>query len=215
MPEFDIFRVNHIDSGFVIAYVVLMIVRTYLQPQEVFDWYNGSYALDDSFQAKYFDFIMKILINKQLHYDGRPILRTIIFNEMRCLSYQIYITLYYNGLGAFTVDKLTTLASDALVVAILSYLVTSFVSRETWFKNQRVLWSMLRTEHTCMFSVGLLRLMANAEEFYGLNILAAIFLWFMELHFHAGSDWIEHAIYNDMGDTVRMTMTMQNFFFNI
>lgn len=135
MPEFDILRVNHVDSGFIIAYTCWVVSRTYLAPQDVYDWYNGTYATQDSLQGKYYDFVMKILINKQLHHDGRPLMRTIAFDSMRCLGYHIFMPLYHQGPAAFTAEKLTTLLVDFVIVAVLSSIVSTYVNRDSWFKN--------------------------------------------------------------------------------
>lgn len=108
-----------------------------------------------------------------------------------------------------------TLLLDFIIVALMSSAVTLFVKRDYWFKNQRVLWAILRVEHTCMFSVGFLKIMNYCETQYASNSLAALFFAITELHFHAGADWTEHYFYNDMEDTARMTLTWENVLFNI
>ena len=72
-----------LDGAFIALYTLLTIVRVILYPQDTYNYYVGSFP-DEALSCKYFCFVMKILINKQVHYE-RPILRNIVFDAVRCL----------------------------------------------------------------------------------------------------------------------------------
>ena len=214
LPEFDVLRVWHVDSAFVALYTAFAIARAHWYPQDVYNWHSGKHADGDTLTARHFDFVMKVLLNKKLHYESRPLLRNIIFDSFRCLGCYVFEAYFYTG-DLFSAERAQALFEDFVFIAFVSYLVQTFVSRDTWFKNQRVLWALLSIEWNMTFAASFLRMMGHCEKSFDMDMATAVFFGLCEVHFYSGADWIEHAIYSDMEDTARVTMTVENFFFNI
>ena len=61
-------RAIYLDAAIVVAYSVIQLYRTWRAPQETFDYYVGMSPFGEAMvTARYFGFLMKILINKQSH----------------------------------------------------------------------------------------------------------------------------------------------------
>lgn len=162
---------EQLDSVFLGFYTVFIFIRAVMYPQDLYHWYKGTYNSEDSgLTSKHFDFMMKILYNKQFHHE-RPEVRNFLFNTIRCLGYPVYIMLLNND---FSLDNLFTLVRDTAFIAVFSYLVNNNVNRDTWFTNQRLIWSMLGIEHNSMYGLGFLAVMDRTESWFAGNYIAWI-----------------------------------------
>lgn len=66
-----------------------------------------------------------------------------------------------------------------------------------------------------MFALGFLFVMDRVESLYSGNTLALVFFATVQVHLILGIYMLEHFIYEDMGDSVKYSNTMQGFLSNL
>ena len=202
-----------VDSLFIVGYTCLSLYRVAMNPQETYNWYTG--RIDEGMlSSTHFTFFMKVLINKQAHHTGRSTGRNICFDLFRCLFIDVIYPLIHRGPAAFNITWAKTMAGNIVLVSLISAAVTNLMPCH-WFKRQRFLWALLNVEYATSFSAGFIHFIMHLEGDFGGYWLAAMFLAYIELHFHIGGDWLEEFLFADMTDTIRFGLTWEAFSFNL
>ena len=212
-------RAIYLDATIVVVYSVIQVYRAWRAPQETFDYYIGMSPFGEAMvTARYFGFLMKILINKQAHHENRSTLRNIVFDTFRC-SFDKFIFSFLHaekgGFDVFTSDFCQLLLVDFVWIAVMSAFVTNVVKRDVWFRRQRLVWSLLSVENNATYAVGFLHMLGHMEQDYNGNYFAVALLAFVENHFHIGGDWIEELWYGDMSKSTRFGIGYDTIHFNM